>query len=219
MTAARRFGAHVILSGANYDEAAGLAAALGAERGLVYLHPFEDPLVIAGQGTVGLEILEDAPDLDAIIVPVGGGVDRGPRLRGQREQPQAAGARCRSAALPEHEARARKHPTAFATRRQDESPDGIAVRRVGELTRELTRKYVDEIALVDEAEIAQAVLLLLEREKTVVEGAGAVGVAALLQRRFANLEGKRVAVVLSGGNIDMNLISRIIEHGLVQTGA
>jgi threonine dehydratase len=95
--------------------------------------------------------------------------------------------------------------------------DGIAVRRVGEQACEIVRKYVDDIALVDESEIAQAVLLLLEREKTVVEGAGAVGIAALLQQRFA-LSGQRVAVVLSGGNIDVNLIARIIERGLVKTG-
>jgi len=96
--------------------------------------------------------------------------------------------------------------------------DGIAVRRVGDTARELVRSYVDEIALVDEAEIAQAILLLLEREKTVVEGAGAVGLAALLHRRFELAPGARVAVVLSGGNIDVNLVARIIERGLVKTG-
>jgi threonine dehydratase len=218
VTATRRFGAHVILSGANYDEAAGLAAALGAERGLAYLHPFEDPLVIAGQGTIGLELLEDAPDLDAIIVPVGGGgliagiacavKETNPKLR-------VLGVEARRFPSMKHALESMPPPSLPGGKT---IADGIAVRRVGELTRELTRKYVDEIALVDEAEIAQAVLLLLEREKTVVEGAGAVGVAALLQRRFTDLEGKRVAVVLSGGNIDVNLISRIIEHGLVQTG-
>src|SRR6188768_202366 len=218
VTATRRFGAQVILSGANYDEAAALAATLSLERGLTYLHPFEDPFVIAGQGTVGLEILADAPEVDAIVVPVGGGG-------------LIAGVAC---AIKEKNPRvrvlgveARRFPSmkyALESRSPSSLPggktiaDGIAVRRVGELTTELTRKYVDEIALVDEAEIAQAVLLLLEREKSVVEGAGAVGVAALLHHRFAELEGKQVAVVISGGNIDVNLISRIIEHGLVQTG-
>ena len=218
VTATRRFGAHVILNGSNYDEAAALAATLAAERGLVYLHPFDDPLVIAGQGTVGLELLEEVPDLDAVIVPVGGGG-------------LIAGVACaikeRSPGVRVLGVEARRFPSMQRALESMAPPslpggktiaDGIAVRHVGALTRELTRKYVDEIALVDEAEIAQAVLLLLEREKTVVEGAGAVGVAALLHHRFAELEGKRVAVVISGGNIDVNLISRIIEHGLVHTG-
>jgi threonine dehydratase len=218
VTATRRFGAQVILSGTNYDEAAALAATLGAERGLVYLHPFEDPWVIAGQGTVGLELLADAPDLDAVNVPVGGGgliagvacavKETNPRVR-------VLGVEARRFPSMKHALESIPPPSLPGGKT---IADGIAVRRVGELTRELTRKYVDEIALVDVAEIAQAVLLLLEREKTVVEGAGAVGVAALLQRRFVGLEGKCVAVVLSGGNIDVNLISRIIEHGLVQTG-
>ena len=217
VTATRRFGANVILAGTSYDEAAERAAIIGAERGLVYLHPFEDPFVIAGQGTVGLELLEDAPDLDAIIVPVGGGgliagvacavKERNPRVR-------VLGVEARRFPSMKHALESIPPPSLPGGKT---IADGIAVRRVGELTRELVRKYVDDIALVDEAEIAQAVLLLLEREKTVVEGAGAVGIAALLQHRF-QLEGQSVAVVLSGGNIDVNLISRIIEHGLVQTG-
>ncbi|HYQ30584.1 MAG TPA: threonine ammonia-lyase, partial [Polyangiaceae bacterium] len=218
VTATRRFGAHVILSGANYDEAAALAAALCAERGLVYLHPFDDPWVIAGQGTLGLELLADAPDLDAIIVPVGGGgLIAGVACAVKETQPnvRVLGVEARRFPSMKYALESVVPPSLPGGKT---IADGIAVRRVGELTRELTRKYVDEIALVDEAEIAQAVLLLLEREKTVVEGAGAVGVAALLHHRFDGLQGKRVAVVLSGGNIDVNLISRIIEHGLVQTG-
>jgi threonine dehydratase len=217
VTATRRYGATVILSGANYDEAAELATNIGRERGLVYLHPFEDPLVIAGQGTIGLELLADVPDLDAVIVPVGGGgLIAGVACAVKETNPKVRVLGVESRRFP-----SMKHAL-------DSSPppslpggktiaDGIAVRRVGELTREIVRKYVDEIALVGEAEIAQAVLLLLEREKTVVEGAGAVGLAALLHQRF-QLEGARVAVVLSGGNIDVNLVSRIIEHGLVKTG-
>ena len=217
VTATRRFGANVILSGTSYDEAAERAAVIGAERGLMYLHPFEDPFVIAGQGTVGLELLEDAPGLDAIIVPVGGGgliagvacavKEKNPRVR-------VLGVEARRFPSMKHALDSVPPPSLPGGKT---IADGIAVRRVGEMTRELVRKYVDDIALVDEAEIAQAVLLLLEREKTVVEGAGAVGIAALLHRRF-ELEGQSVAVVLSGGNIDVNLISRIIEHGLVQTG-
>ena len=218
VTATRRFGAEVILSGANYDEAAALASKLGAERRLVYLHPFDDPDVIAGQGTVGLELLADVPDLDAIIVPVGGGgLIAGIACTVKETNPKVRvlGVEARRFPSMKHALESIPPPSLPGGKT---IADGIAVRRVGELTRELTRKYVDEIALVDEAEIAQAVLLLLEREKTVVEGAGAVGVAALLHHRFDHLQGKRVAVVLSGGNIDVNLISRIIEHGLVQTG-
>ena len=217
VTATRRFGANVILSGSNYDEAAELAAEVGKERGLIYVHPFEDPYVIAGQGTIGLELLSDVPELDAIIVPVGGGgliagvacavKETNPRVR-------VLGVESRRFPSMKHALESSPPPSLPGGKT---IADGIAVRRVGELTRELVRRYVDEIALVDEAEIAQAVLLLLEREKTVVEGAGAVGIAALLHQRF-ELAGKRVAVVLSGGNIDVNLISRIIEHGLVKTG-
>ena len=217
VTATRRFGANVILSGSNYDEAAELAAEVGKERGLIYVHPFEDPYVIAGQGTIGLELLSDVPELDAIIVPVGGGgliagvacavKETNPRVR-------VLGVESRRFPSMKHALESIPPPSLPGGKT---IADGIAVRRVGELTRELVRRYVDEIALVDEAEIAQAVLLLLEREKTVVEGAGAVGIAALLHQRF-ELAGKRVAVVLSGGNIDVNLISRIIEHGLVKTG-
>jgi threonine dehydratase len=217
VTATRRFGADVILSGTSYDEAAEHAARIGHERNLLYVHPFEDPFVMAGQGTIGLELLEDAPDLDAIILPVGGGgliagvacavKETNPRVR-------VLGVEARRFPSMKHALESSPPPSLPGGKT---IADGIAVRRVGEQAREIVRKYVDEIALVDEAEIAQAVLLLLEREKTVVEGAGAVGIAALLQQRFA-LSGQRVAVVLSGGNIDMNLIARIIERGLVKTG-
>lgn len=217
VTATRRFGAEVILSGTNYDEAAELAVKLGAERGLVYVHPFEDPFVIAGQGTIGLELLQEAPDLDAIVVPVGGGgliagVACAVKLTNPRVR--VLGVEARRFPSMKHALESIPAPSLPGGKT---IADGIAVRRVGEMTRALVRQYVDEIALVDEAEIAQSVLLLLEREKTVVEGAGAVGVAALLHQRFDVL-GQRVAVVLSGGNIDVNLIARIIEHGLVQTG-
>ncbi len=217
VTATRHFGANVILNGNSYDEAAEHAALIGREANLVYVHPFEDAGVIAGQGTLGLELLEEAPDLDAIIAPVGGGgliaglacavKETNPRVR-------VLGVEARSFPSMKYALESIPAPSLPGGKT---IADGIAVRKVGELTREMVRKYVDEIALVDEAEIAQAVLLLLEREKTVVEGAGAVGVAALLHQRFA-LGGQRVAVVLSGGNIDVNLIARIIERGLVKTG-
>jgi threonine dehydratase len=217
VTATRRYGATVIMGGANYDEAAELAASIGRERGLVYVHPFEDPFVIAGQGTIGLELLADAPDLDAVIVPVGGGgLIAGIACAVKETNPKVRVLGVESRRFPsmKHALESVAPPSLPGGKT---IADGIAVRRVGELTREIVREYVDEIALVGEAEIAQAVLVLLEREKTVVEGAGAVGLAALLHRRF-QLDDARVAVVLSGGNIDVNLVSRIIEHGLVKTG-
>jgi threonine dehydratase len=217
VTATRRYGATVILSGANYDDAAEIAAGIVRERGLVYLHPFEDPFVIAGQGTIGLELLADAPDLDAIILPVGGGgLISGVACAVKEKSPNVRvfGVQSRRFPSMKHALESIPPPSLPGGKT---IADGIAVRRVGDMTRAMVRKYVDEIALVDESEIAQAVLLLLEREKTVVEGAGAVGLAALLHRRF-QLEGARVAVVLSGGNIDVNLMARIIERGLVKTG-
>ena len=217
VTATRRYGATVILSGANYDDAAEIAAGIVRERGLVYLHPFEDPFVIAGQGTIGLELLADAPDLDAIILPVGGGgLISGVACAVKEKSPNVRvfGVQSRRFPSMKHALESIPPPSLPGGKT---IADGIAVRRVGDMTRAMVRKYVDEIALVDESEIAQAVLLLLEREKTVVEGAGAVGSAALLHRRF-QLEGARVAVVLSGGNIDVNLMARIIERGLVKTG-
>jgi threonine dehydratase len=219
VTATKRFGATVILNGTNYDEAADHAAAIGSERGLLYVHPFEDELVMAGQGTVGLELLADAPDLDAIVVPVGGGgLIAGLACAVKQTRPEVAVLGVESRRFPSMKYALDSMPPPSLPGGKTIA-DGIAVRRVGQMTREIVREYVDEIALVDEAEIAQAVLLLLEREKTVVEGAGAVGIAALLHRRFSSLrEGARVAVVLSGGNIDVNLMSRIIEHGLVKTG-
>ncbi|MEP7051416.1 MAG: threonine ammonia-lyase [Pseudomonadota bacterium] len=219
VTATRRFGATVILNGNNYDEAAERAVAVGAERGLVYVHPFDDALVIAGQGTVGLELMTDAPDLEAIIVPVGGGgLIAGVACAVKETRPEVLvlGVEARRFPSMKHALDSVAPPSLPGGKT---IADGIAVRRVGVQTRELVRKYVDDIALVDEAEIAEAVLLLLEREKAVVEGAGAVGIAALLHHRFELLKpGARVAVVLSGGNIDVNLVSRIIEHGLVKTG-
>jgi threonine dehydratase len=225
-TAAQRLGATVVLHGATYDEASDHAAALAAERGLVMVHPFDDLAVMAGQGTIGLELAEQVPDLDAVIVPVGGGgliAGIATALREVRPNVRVYGVESR--AFPGMK-------RALATRGPggpDSEPvapeilggktiaDGIAVRTVGSLTERIVQKTVENVVLVDEEEIAEAILLLLEGDKTVAEGAGAVGVAALV-RRHLELDGQRVAVVVSGGNIDVNLISRVIERGLVKTG-
>jgi threonine dehydratase len=226
-TAARHLGASVVLSGASYDDAAELAAQLAAERRLTVVHPFDDLDVIAGQGTIGLELLEQVPDLDAVIVPVGGGgliAGIGEVLAARAPSVRVIGVESR--AFPGMRRALAGLDAAGATDPPGSTPkllggktiaDGIAVRRVGELTRPMVERTVESVVLVDEEEIAEAILMLLEGDKTVAEGAGAVGVAALA-RGHVRLEGLTVAVVVSGGNIDVNLVSRIIERGLVKTG-
>jgi threonine dehydratase len=216
-TSARRSGAEVILHGADYDEAYERASALGAERGAVFVHPFDDARVVAGQGTLGLELLEQVQDLDAVVVPVGGGgLIGGVAVAIKARRPavrvigvQAAAVAAMHAALQAGE---RVRVPAGAT-----IADGIAVRRVGQLTFALAARLVDEVVTVGEEELANAVLLLLEIEKTVVEGAGAAPLAALLNRPLG-LTDARVALVLSGGNIDVTMLARIIERGLVKDG-
>jgi threonine dehydratase len=217
VSSARRYGAEVILGGANFDEAYAQARALGDARDLVSVHPFDDDRIIAGQGTVGLELAEQCPDARAVIVPVGGGGFIGGvaiALKAHRPDVQVIGVQ--SAALPgmlrSLEAGQRVAVPAAAT-----IADGIAVREVGERTLELARKLVDRVVTVGEEELAAAILRLLEIEKTVVEGAGAAPLAALVNQPLG-LEGETVVLVLSGGNIDVTMLSRIIERGLVKDG-
>ena len=217
VVAARRYGAEVLLHGDNYDAAYARARAIEAERGLVFIHPFDDPRVIAGQGTIGLELCEQVPDLEAVLVPVGGGGlagGLGVVTKALRPQAQLIGVQAQEvpgmrAAL---EAGERVTVPGAAT-----IADGIAVRTVGEHTFALARHYLDGVVTVSEEEIANAILLLLEIEKTVVEGAGAVALAALVNKRVS-LDGRTVVLLLGGGNIDVNLIARIIERGLVKDG-
>jgi threonine dehydratase len=217
VTSARRYGAEVILHGANYDEAYERAQAVMAERDAVFVHPFDDARVVAGQGTLGLELVEQVEGLDAVVVPVGGGgLIAGVALAIKSRRPDVRVIGVQSAAVPGMEralaAAKRVRVPAGAT-----IADGIAVRRVGALTYELAARLVDNVVTVDEEELANAVLLLLEIEKTVVEGAGAAPLAALLNRSLG-LTGGRVALVLSGGNIDVTMLARIIERGLVKDG-
>jgi len=217
VTSARRHRAEVILQGEDFDQAYERALALATVRGAVFVHPFDDPRVIAGQGTLGLELLDQQPELDAIVVAIGGGglaagvgvavKARRPRVKVIGVQAEVMAAMCRSL---EASRRGSVPPAATLA-------DGIAVRQVGELTFDLVRQYVDRVVTVSEEELAKAVLLLLEIEKTVVEGAGAAPLAALLHRDLG-LGGARVALVLSGGNIDVTMLSRIIERGLVKDG-
>ncbi len=217
VTSARRRGAEVVLHGADFDEAYAHARALGEERGRVFVHPFDDPRVIAGQGTIGLELLEQAPELDAVIVAIGGGgLAAGVGLAIKARRPRARVIGVEAAALPAM-LRSIEAGQAVTLPAAPTIADGIAVRRVGQLTLDLVRRVVDEIVTVGEEELANAILLLLEIEKTVVEGAGAAPLAALVNRPLG-LRGARVALVLSGGNIDVTMLSRIIERGLVKDG-
>jgi threonine dehydratase len=217
VTSARHYGAEVIQAGANYDEAYARARELERERGLLFVHPFDDPRVIAGQGTLGLELLDQQPDLDAVLVPVGGGgLAAGVGLAIKARRPTVRVIGVQSEALPAMR-RSLEAGERLTLASAPTIADGIAVRQVGERTFELVRKHVDDVVTVSEEELANAILLLLEIEKTVVEGAGAAPLAALVNRALG-LDGARVVVVLSGGNIDVTMLSRIIERGLVKDG-
>ena len=218
VTATRRFGAEVILHGANYDEAFAEAMRRRDLEDLTFIHPFDDPEVIAGQGTIGLELLEQVPDLEAVVVPIGGGgLIGGIACAVKSLNPAIRVIGVQTARLPSMQtAVAAQAPVTLEA--STTIADGIAVRRAGSLTLPLVERFVDEIVTVEEDEIASAILLLLEREKMLAEGAGAAGLAALLQGRTSLHAGAKTAVLICGGNIDVTLLSRIIERGLVQDG-
>jgi len=216
VTATRGFGAQVVLHGANYDEACTEATRLCEAQGMTFIHPFDDHLVMAGQGTIGLELLEQIEGLEAVVVPIGGGgLIGGIACAIKESNPNIRVVGVQTARLPSMaEAVKAHHPVTLDP--ATTIADGIAVRRAGELTFPVVEKYVDEIVTVSEDEIASSILTLLEREKTLAEGAGATALAALLQRRTSLPSGARTAVLVCGGNIDVTLLSRIIERGLVQ---
>ncbi len=211
------FGAEVILHGSNYDDAFAFAKKYELEHGMVFVHPFEDDAVIAGQGTIALDILDQAEKLDAIVVPVGGGgLISGIALAIKNINPDikiigvsAAGA---PALKNSYERKSAVDSLSVRT-----IADGIAVRDTSPKTLDYILKYVDEFISVDDEEIASAILFLLEKQKLVVEGAGSVGVAALMHHKLPSLKGKNVAVVLSGGNVDVTLLSVIIEKGMIKS--
>ncbi|MCC6647302.1 MAG: threonine ammonia-lyase [Polyangiaceae bacterium] len=213
---AQALGAKVRLVGAGYDDAAEEALAIAERDGRVFVHPFDDELIMAGQGTIGLELLEQNPYLDAVVVSIGGGgLAAGVAVALKETNPKIKVYGVQARAMPSMKHALSGDPTLATTSRT--IADGIAVKRPGALTREVIERYVDDIVLVEEEEIAEAILVLLEREKTVAEGAGAAPLAALMNRRLP-VEGRRVACVVSGGNIDVNFMSRIIERGLVHRG-
>jgi threonine dehydratase len=211
------YGADVILHGSDYDEACAEAIRQGNADGLTFLHPFDDDQVIAGQGSIGLELLEQVPGLEAVVVPIGGGgLIGGVACVIKESNPNIRVIGVQTERLPSMiEARAAGHPVTISA--EATIADGIAVRRAGERTVPLVAKYVDQLVAVDEEEIASAILVLLEREKTLAEGAGAAALAALLQKK-TSLNGQRTAVLVCGGNIDVTLLSKIIERGLVKDG-
>lgn len=217
VSATRAWGAEVILYGANFDESLEEARRRQQSEGLIFIHSFDDEAVIAGQGTIGLELLEQVPDLQVVVVPVGGGGligGIGCAIKECRPRVQVLGVQ--TTALPSMKAAlGAGHPVLLDAART--IADGIAVRQAGSLTLELTKKYVDDIVLVDDEEIAMSILRLLETQKVLAEGAGAAPAAALLNRK-ARLQGRKVAVIVGGGNIDVTLLSNIIERGLVKEG-
>ena len=216
--ATRSYGARVELHGVDYDAAAERAREIEAAEGRYYLPAFDDERVMAGQGTLGLEVVEDCPGVETVVVPVGGGglisgiatavKDHDPDIRVVGVQAEGA------ASLPQSLERGER----VTLDSVDTIADGIATRSVGEKTFEVIRERVDEVVTVGEDDIAVALTTLLERGKTLVEGAGAVPLAALLAGAFDYAEGETVVPMLCGGNIDMNTLTTVILRGLVETG-
>ena len=215
--ATKSYGAEVCLVKGVYDDAYQKALQLRDEMGYTFLHPFDDEDVIAGQGTIALEILEQLHDVDAIIVPIGGGgLISGIAYTVKTLAPsvkvygvQAAGAPSMANSIADHQIEELSSVSTIA--------DGIAVKRPGTLTYELVEKYVDEVVTVTDDEISAAILALMEQQKLVTEGAGAVAVAAAMFGKV-DIQGKKVVCVLSGGNIDVTILSRVIKRGLLMSG-
>jgi threonine dehydratase len=215
--ATKRLGAEVCLVPGVYDDAYAKALELKEQMGYTFVHPFNDPKVIAGQGTIGLEILEEMPQAEAIIVPVGGGgLIAGIAYAVKTLRPdikvygvQSAGAASMAESMRKHD---RVHLESVST-----IADGIAVKEPGDLTFELCQKYVDEVVTVNDDEIAAAILTLIEKQKLVAEGAGAAALAAAMFNKLP-IEGKKVVCLISGGNIDVNILSRVINRGLLKNG-
>ena len=215
--ATKSYGAEVCLVEGVYDDAYQKALQLRDEKGYTFLHPFNDEDVIAGQGTIGLELLEQLPDLDAIIVPIGGGgLISGIAYAAKTLNPNVKVYGVEAKGAPSMK-NALEHGGIEELSSVSTIADGIAVKKPGDLTYELCRKYVDEIVTVSDDEISAAILALMEKHKLVTEGAGAVGVAAVMFNKI-DLKGKKAVCVLSGGNIDVTILSRVIKRGLLMSG-
>ncbi|MCL5967225.1 MAG: threonine ammonia-lyase [Firmicutes bacterium] len=217
VTATESYGAQVELFGHDFDDAFARAQAIAAESGRLLIHAFEDPLIIAGQGTVALEMLDAKPDLDILVVPIGGGgLISGIALaaKGQNPHIKVIGVQAEGS-----DAMVRAHQAGRVMPLGEVSTiaDGIAVKKPGALTFSLIEEYVDDLVTVSDHDISRAILLFLERAKLVVEGAGAAPLAALLAGRIP-VGSERVGIVASGGNIDVGLLARLMEKGLTEEG-
>ncbi|CAG7588923.1 L-threonine ammonia-lyase [Peptoniphilus tyrrelliae] len=214
--ATRNYGAEVELIKDSFDDAAAYAAKLSKEEGLTFIAPFDDEKVIAGQGTIGLEILEKIPDVDIIVVPIGGGgLISGVALAAKSINPDVKVIGVQTKISPSMYESV-KEGKILTVKGGSTIADGIAVKTPGKLTYDIVREYVDEIVLVTEGEISSAILTLLEKNKIITEGAAASTVAALMYKKFSH-KGKKVCCVLSGGNIDVTRVSKVIEKGLYKT--
>ncbi|MCQ4726372.1 threonine ammonia-lyase [Anaerotignum faecicola] len=215
--ATRNYGAEVVLVPGVYDDAYAKAVQLVEEKGYTFAHPFNDERVIAGQGTIGLEILNQLPDVDVVVVPIGGGgLISGISYAIKAIKPECKVIGVQAAGAPSMY-NSRKNGAVTELDSVSTIADGIAVKKPGDLTFELCQKYVDDIVTVSEDEIATAILTLMEGQKTVAEGAGATSVAAVMFNKI-DVKGKKVVCVVSGGNIDVSILSRVITKGLTKSG-
>lgn len=214
----QRFGAKTELIGECYDDAYEAAIAFSKEHGAVYIHAYNDPDIIAGQGTVGIEIAEQVPHLDAVVIPVGGGgLAAGISLAMKSLKPSVFLWGVEPAVLPSM-AKAVEANKPVILPKANTIAEGIAVRKVGELTLEICRQYMDEFFTVTDEDISKAIVSLVEEQHILAEGAGAAAVAWLMQQNTGNLQDKTVVALVTGGNADINLVARLIERGLVESG-
>ncbi len=214
----QELGAEIVLHGVGYDDASAKAAELQNAHGYTLIHAFDDDDVIAGQGTIGLELIEQVADLDVVVVPVGGGgLISGIAAVIKALKPAVRVLGVESERLPAMRDSLKAGKVSSASMASTIA-DGIAVCKIGDRTFPMVQQYVDEMVTVSEEETAAAIMMLLDREKTLAEGAGAVGFAAIYNGKIDNLKDKKVVSILSGGNIDMNLLSRIIKRGLEHDG-
>jgi threonine dehydratase len=216
--ATRSYGASVVLHGEDYDEASQKAHEIEREEDRTYVHAFDDEKIMAGQGTIGLEIYEGLPGVDTVVVPIGGGgliSGIATALKGKDSDIRVIGVQAEGASSV---APSLEKGSIVERESVETIADGIATRRVGDRTFEVIQERVDEVVTVSDSEIAVALTTLLERSKTLVEGAGAVPLAALLEERFAFEDDETIVPALCGGNIDMNVLTTVIMRGLIETG-
>ena len=216
VAATRGYGANIVLEGVNYDESFAKAKEIAKETGATMIHAFNDPQIIAAQGVIGLEILDDLPDVDEIYVPIGGGgLAAGTLIAIKEKNPNIKVVGVQSRSFPSMYESV-KQGSLIASGGERTIADGISVKTPGQLTFDIINELIDEIVLVDDIEITKAMFLLMERMKFVVEPAGAVSLAYLISKKPA--PGKKVVVILAGGNVDMYLLGQIVDKGLAAMG-